>query len=222
MSEVDGGMPSAVASQRIADHLRDRILSGQLKPGTRVLQDELAEEFEASRLPVREALRILSSTGLVTLRSNRGAWVSKLDQRDCDLSYKIRERLEPLLLSESMASFTPEDVNGLVELQEQIEANSDVEQFLVLDRQLHWATYKYHDAQQLATMVARLWDTTQHYRRAFSHLTGSQRAWIINSEHRLLIEAIRVQDGAMAQRVLAMHIKRTRSELKNHPEVFQT
>jgi DNA-binding GntR family transcriptional regulator len=215
-------MPSAVASQRIADHLRERILSGQLKPGTRVLQDELAEEFEASRLPVREALRILSSTGLVTLRSNRGAWVSKLDQRDCDLSYKIRERLEPLLLSESMASFTPDDVNGLVELQEQIEANSDVEQFLVLDRQLHWATYKYHDAQQLATMVARLWDTTQHYRRAFSHLTGSQRAWIINSEHRLLIEAIRVQDGAMAQRVLAMHIKRTRSELNNHPEVFQT
>jgi len=215
-------MPSAVASQRIADHLRDRILSGQLKPGTRVLQDELAEEFEASRLPVREALRILSSSGLVTLRSNRGAWVSKLDQRDCDLSYKIRERLEPLLLSESMASFTPDDVNGLMELQEQIEANSDVEQFLVLDRQLHWATYKYHDAQQLATMVARLWDTTQHYRRAFSHLTGSQRAWIINSEHRLLIEAIRVQDGAMAQRVLAMHIKRTRSELNNHPEVFQT
>ena len=215
-------MPSAVASQRIADHLRERILSGQLKPGTRVLQDELAEEFEASRLPVREALRILSSSGLVTLRSNRGAWVSKLDQRDCDLSYKIRERLEPLLLSESMASFTADDVNGLVELQEQIEANSDVEQFLVLDRQLHWATYKYHDAQQLATMVARLWDTTQHYRRAFSHLTGSKRAWIINSEHRLLIEAIRVQDGAMAQRVLAMHIKRTRSELKNHPEVFQT
>jgi len=215
-------MPSAVASQRIADHLRDRILSGQLKPGTRVLQDELAEEFEASRLPVREALRILSSTGLVTLRSNRGAWVSKLDQRDCDLSYKIRERLEPLLLSESMASFTADDVNGLVQLQERIEANSDVEQFLVLDRQLHWATYKYHDAQQLATMVARLWDTTQHYRRAFSHLTGSQRAWIINSEHRLLIEAIRVQDTAMAQRVLAMHIKRTRSELKNHPEVFQT
>jgi len=215
-------MPSAVASQRIADHLRDRILSGQLKPGTRVLQDELAEEFEASRLPVREALRILSSSGLVTLRSNRGAWVSKLDQRDCDLSYKIRERLEPLLLSESMASFTADDVNGLVELQERIEANSDVEQFLVLDRQLHWATYKYHDAQQLATMVARLWDTTQHYRRAFSHLTGSQRAWIINSEHRLLIEAIRVQDGAMAQRVLAMHIKRTRSELNNHPEVFQT
>ena len=222
MSEADGVIPSAVASQRIADHLRERILSGQLKPGTRVLQDELAEEFEASRLPVREALRILSSSGLVTLRSNRGAWVSKLDQRDCDLSYKIRERLEPLLLSESMASFTPDDVNGLVELQERIEANSDVEQFLVLDRQLHWATYKYHDAQQLATMVARLWDTTQHYRRAFSHLTGSQRAWIINSEHRLLIEAIRVQDGAMAQRVLAMHIKRTRSELKNHPEVFQT
>jgi DNA-binding GntR family transcriptional regulator len=222
VSEADGGMPSAVASQRIADHLRERILSGQLKPGTRVLQDELAEEFEASRLPVREALRILSSSGLVTLRSNRGAWVSKLDQRDCDLSYKIRERLEPLLLSESMPSFTPDDVNGLVELQERIEANSDVEQFLVLDRQLHWATYKYHDAQQLANMVARLWDTTQHYRRAFSHLTGSQRAWIINSEHRLLIEAIRVQDGAMAQRVLAMHIKRTRSELNNHPEVFQT
>ena len=209
-----------VASRRIAAEIRDRILSGRLKPGERILQDVLAEELRASRLPVREALRMLESSGLVTVKSNRGAWVTALDQRDCEQTYRIRERLEPLLLAESMAGLTDADLAEIGEIQDRIEATSDVEEFLRLDRELHWATYRRHDARELATIIARLWDTTQHYRRAYSQLAGQRRRWIINSEHRLLIEALRDRDVEMAQQVLLMHISRTRSELTKHPEVF--
>jgi DNA-binding GntR family transcriptional regulator len=209
-----------VASRRIAAEVRDRILSGRLKPGERILQDVLAEELQASRLPVREALRILETAGLVTVKSNKGAWVTALDQRDCEQTYRIRERLEPLLLAESMLTLSDADIDAMYDLQDKIEASTDVEEFLELDRELHWATYARHDARELAGIIARLWDTTQHYRRAYSQLAGPRRRWIINAEHRLLLESLRDRDVEMAQQVLRMHISRTRSELAKHPEVF--
>ncbi|MDT0435719.1 GntR family transcriptional regulator [Streptomyces sp. NPDC005840] len=209
-----------VASQRIAELIRDRILSGQLPPGTRIVQDELAEELDSSRLPVREALRILQSTGLVTLRANHGAWVSSMTLRDCTLSYQMRERLEPLLLAESMPLLTADHFDRLRALQAEIEATDDVEEFLVLDRRLHWLTYQAQDTGQLTHTVARLWDTTQHYRRAFTHLTARERKWITNAEHHLLIQALEDTDSASAQNVLTTHIRRTRLELTHHPAVF--
>ncbi|MEU6537120.1 GntR family transcriptional regulator [Streptomyces sp. NPDC047000] len=212
--------PEMTASRRIAEIIRARILDGELRPGTRIRQDDLAEELNASRLPVREALRMLESGGLVTLRSNRGAWVSSLDQHDCELSYTMRERLEPLLLAESMGKITADDVNDLRGLQDRIERSEEVEDFLRLDREFHWLSYRHHNARELATIIARLWDTTQHYRRAYSRLAHHDRRWVINSEHRLLIASIEDGDCEMAQRVLETHIGRTRRALRAHPEIF--
>ena len=217
---TDDDAPVTVASQRIADRVRARILSGALPPGTRIRQDELAAELGASRLPVREALRILQTGGLVTLAANRGAWVTRLDQDDCELSYEIRERLEPLLLRRSMAHLTPADLDDIEALQAEIEQGADVEGFLVLDRRLHWATYRGAAGTELDAIIGRLWDTTHHYRRAFTYLAGAERRWIINAEHRLLLQALRDGDAVEAERVLAMHIRRTRVELRHHPEVF--
>jgi DNA-binding GntR family transcriptional regulator len=210
----------AVASQRIADQLRERILAGELSPGTRIIQDDLAEELATSRLPVREALRILQSQGLVTLRANQGAWVTRMDMRECELNYKIRERLDPLLLAESAPRLSEDDIAELTELQDRIEQTRNVEEFLVLDRRLHWATYRHHQADELAAIVARLWDTTQHYRRAFTRLAGTRRRWVISAEHRLLIDALADRDLDSAQDILRLHIRRTRAELAHHPEVF--
>ena len=218
MDEVAAPVP--VASQRIADHVRGQILAGTLPPGTRIRQDDLAAELGASRLPVREALRILQTGGLVTLESNRGAWVTQLDQDDCELSYEIRERLEPLLLRRSMAHLGAADHAALEATQVEIEACTDVEEFLVLDRRLHWATYAGAEPSELQAIIGRLWDTTHHYRRAFTYLAGAERRWIINAEHRLLLQAVRDGDTVEAEQVLTMHIRRTRIELRQHPEVF--
>jgi DNA-binding GntR family transcriptional regulator len=211
----------AVASQRIAGQLRQRILAGELAPGARIIQDELADELATSRLPVREALRILAAQGLVTLRANQGAWVIQMDMRECELNYKMREHLDPLLLAESAPRLSDDDIAGLVQLQDRIELTDDIEEFLVLDRELHWATYRHHRADELASIVARLWDTTQHYRRAFTRLTFTRRRWVISAEHRLLIEALRDRDHGSAEDILRLHIRRTRNELALHPEVFQ-
>ena len=210
-----------VASQRIAEVIAARILSGELAPGTRIKQEELAAQLGASRVPVREALRILESRGLVGLRANSGAWVAEMTPGDLSLSYQIRERIEPLLLLDSLPRLTEADIAELHKTQEAIEATDEVEEFLVLDRKLHWISYRGHQTTLLATMVERLWDTTQHYRREFVQLTGGSSSWVTNSEHRLLIEAIERRDTTAAEDVLALHIRRTRVELRKHPELFR-
>ena len=71
-------MSHGTTSLQIADRLRDDIVHGVLPPGTRLRQEELAERYGASRVPVREALKALEAEGLVTLVANAGAWVSQL------------------------------------------------------------------------------------------------------------------------------------------------
>ena len=91
------------ASARIAAHLREAILAGDLRPGDRIRQEEVAERFGASRLPVREALRMLEAEGLTEHETNKGARVPRLSQHEVEVVYQMRERLEPLAIIESLA-----------------------------------------------------------------------------------------------------------------------
>ena len=211
---------SSVASERVAAVLRSSILSGELAPGTRIRQEVIAAQFGSSRLPVREALRMLEAEGLTTLKANSGAWVSKLDLLECQAIYKIRERVEPLALQESIPFLTSRDHSELDRLQTDIEYATDVESFLILDRELHRITYSACPIDLLLTMTQRFWNTTQHYRRAYANITGQQRQWVVNAEHRMLIDAIKRRDSTDAERILTGHIRRTRVELEHHPEFF--
>ena len=210
---LDGAPVSKVASHRIAEHLRDQILSGELAPGARIRQEEVASALGASRLPVREALRILQSQGLVVIRANAGAWVSEMDLDECQVTYKMRERLEPLALAESIPKLTPQTLARLDELQEQIEANDDIEEFMRLDRELHLLSYTGNPYRELGELIEKLWNTTQPYRRAYVQRSGHVRDWVINAEHRLLLDAVRRSDTQDAERILAGHIRRTRLAL---------
>ena len=217
--EVSGAL-AGPASQRVADYLREAILGGDIGPGQRVRQAMVAERFGASRLPVREALRMLEAEGLIENEANKGARVPLLDGREVDIIYQMRERLEPLALSQSIPHLTAGDMRSLEQIQDSIEINSDVRGFLQLDREFHLLTYSGCHFDQLTSMVTRLWNSTQHYRRAFVSRSGPGRMWVINSEHRLLLDAIQRHDTTDADRYLSGHIRRTRVELAKHPEVF--
>jgi DNA-binding GntR family transcriptional regulator len=209
-----------VATQRVADHLRTAILRGRIGPGERVRQEDIAQQLGASRLPVREALQMLAAEGLVEHEPNKGARVPHRSMHEVDVMYRMREQLEPLALAESLPSLVAGDLIRLMEIQDEIEAGVDVGRFLELDREFHLRTYSACPIEQLTTTVTRLWNSTQFYRRAFMRLTGPERRWVINAEHRLLLDAIDRRDETDAGRFLAGHIRRTRIELSRHPEVF--
>jgi DNA-binding GntR family transcriptional regulator len=216
VTEAQDGATSA----RIAAYLREAILSGEITPGQRIRQEDVAARLGASRLPVREALRLLEAEGLTEHAANKGSRVPLLDAHEVDVVYRMRERLEPLALTESLPHLTEDQVAHLEEIQDRIEADGDLTEFLVLDREFHLGSYAGCPSERLVGSIVRLWNATQHYRRAFMVLGGMRRLWVVNSEHRLLLDAIRRRDGVDGERYLSGHIRRTRIELAQHPEVF--
>jgi DNA-binding GntR family transcriptional regulator len=209
------------ASERIAAHLRDAILGGDIAPGERIRQEEVADRLGTSRLPVREALRILEAEGLTEHTANKGARVPRLDPAELDVLYRMRERLEPLALIESLPQLTDTEISELGVIHDRIMADDDLREFLVLDRAFHLGSYAGCASEQLTGSVVRLWNSTQPYRRAFMTLDGRpHRREIVDHEHRLILDALVRRDPEDAERYLAGHIRRTRIELAQHPELF--
>lgn len=211
------------AGDRIAEHIRHDIVSGAIRPGSRIRQEDLAERFNASRIPVREALHILESEGLVRIVPNSGAWVATLTLAECEEIYQMRERLEPLLLRYSAPLLSHDDIDALAELATAISDPSiTTDDFLVLDRRFHLATYARASTSLLGDLTRRLWNATAPYRRAYVATWDAESRRIANDEHHLLIAALCDGDIEDAERVLAGHIRRTRRQLAKHPELFDS
>jgi DNA-binding GntR family transcriptional regulator len=209
------------AGARIADGIRSRIVAGAYPPGTRIRQEDVAAEYGASRVPVREAIRQLEYEGLITVVPNSGAWVSRLTLAECEEVYQMRERLEPLLLRYSAPALDGEDLSRLAELAQRIsEAGDDTEAFLTLDREFHLASYAAAETSQLDGLVHKLWNTTAPYRRAYVSSWDPDSRRIAYEEHHLMVAALRDGDTEEAERVLAGHIRRTRRQLARNPHVF--
>ncbi|MGR0218685.1 GntR family transcriptional regulator [Agromyces sp. ZXT2-6] len=212
---------SAVASRRVADQLKTAILEGEFLPGSRIMQEELATRFGASRLPVREALRILQSDGLVTLRSNQGAWVTRLSMDECIEIYRIRERVEPMLIEDSMQRLTQEDLDLILRLADELDHTRDIGEYFRFDREFHLESYRAAQMGYLHSMVERMWNATQYYRSAYTRLVDHQGSrWILDAEHRLLADAIARNNVEDAKQLIETHIRRTRVTLADHPEIF--
>ncbi|MFA5918446.1 MAG: GntR family transcriptional regulator [Candidatus Nanopelagicaceae bacterium] len=214
---VDGDL---AMSHRIAASVKDEILAGKYPPGNRIRQEDIAEQFSASRSPVREALRMLEADGLVRLVAHTGAWIAQLSLAECEEMYQIRERIEPLMLRLSIPHLPKEKMDELAQLAVEMEKSSDTEVFLKLDREFHLLSYAGAQTAHLGEMVQRLWNTTQHYRRAYSQLLAADGFKSAHYEHHLLLGAIVKMDLDDAERILFGHIRRTRLELAQHPGVF--
>ncbi|TYL54429.1 GntR family transcriptional regulator [Agromyces mariniharenae] len=220
IADDTGAAAHGAAGRRIADALRRDILDGVLAPGTRIRQERLAEEYGASRVPVREAIRALEGEGLVTVVANTGAWVSRLSLAECDELYRVRERIEPLLIRMSIPGLDDADAAELARLADAMESAADADEFVRLDRAFHDLTYRGAETLMLGDTVARLWNRTQAYRRVYSRLFLRHAARAVHHEHHLLVHAIETGDADDAERVLLGHIRRTRLALAKHPEVF--
>jgi len=206
----------SATSRAVADELKEKILSGDYKPGTRLVQDDLASKFKASRSPIREALRMLEADGLVEIKPHSGAWISELNLAEFEEMYQIRERIEPLMLRLSIPNLTTKLIKELEETLEKLSQAKSVEQFLKLDREFHLLTYEGANTTFLGEIVQRMWNTTQPYRRLYSKILEQEKFNSAHLEHTLLMKAIKRADLDDAERILYGHIRRTRLELKNN------
>ncbi len=216
--EEDGYRP---ASDLILEGVRNLILRGDLKPGDRIRQEALASEYGVSRIPVREALRQLENEGLVSLVPHSGARVARVDLNECVELYRLREVIEPVVISASVPNLTYEDVADLRERMLAIEAAAgDVQKWLAEDRQFHLASYRAAEMPQALRMVEGFWNQTQQYRRAYVGNLPPERLEVVHLEHRLIIDAIERRDAEDAGERQRQHIRRTRVGLLDHAELF--
>ena len=88
------GLEHAPLRDKVAEEIRAAILSGQFKPGERLVEDRLAEEFGVSRNPIREAIRTLASEGLIEVTARRGAVVASLSSEEAEELLEVRATLE--------------------------------------------------------------------------------------------------------------------------------
>jgi DNA-binding GntR family transcriptional regulator len=213
-SEQDTGLRSEdgrLLSEKIASEIRNAVLSGEMRPGTRIRQELLAAHFGASRIPVREALKQLENEGLVVLAPNRGAWIADVNSEESIEVYKIREAVEPLAIFESVPNLTDADIDSLDATVRDLESVITLEGYVQLDREFHLRTYSRARMPQLLAMVERFWNSTQHFRRQFVKETFAKDGLPFSDpQHLLLMDAIRGRDAEAAQVLVRLHIRRTR------------
>jgi DNA-binding GntR family transcriptional regulator len=155
----------------IVDGIRDMILDGRLKPGARLRQDELADTFGVSTMPIREALRQLQAESLVVFRPRRGAIVARLSVSDYKEIYLIREALETLACRWAAEDFDRVPIDRLELLLQEIEAaeanSDDVHRRLRLVREFFFTVFEASEKEHLLRILSNLWDLSQQYRLYF-------------------------------------------------------
>jgi DNA-binding GntR family transcriptional regulator len=158
----------------VVDGIRDMILKGHLKPGDRLRQDELADTFGVSTMPIREALRQLQAEGLVIFRPRRGATVASLSVSEYEEIYRIREELEILACRWAAEDFERIPIDRLRVLLGEIEEAEadfdDVHRRMQLVREFFFTIFEASEKEHLLRILSSLWDLTQQYRRYFSSI----------------------------------------------------
>lgn len=198
--------------------VRGRILSGELRDGERLGEEELAEALGISRTPVREALRMLAAEGLVELLPNRGARVPRWDEDDVNDIFDLRALLESHAAGRAARASDDELVPRLESLCERMEdVNAkmgdveDLAQLASINREFHAAVVAGASSPRLSALVASLvhvpviMQTFKNYSQAA--LDRSLR------HHREVVDAIRVHDGDWASSVMRAHVLAARHQV---------
>jgi DNA-binding GntR family transcriptional regulator len=187
--------------------LRDAILSGELRPGERLLQEQLADQLRVSRIPLRDALRRLEAEGLVRIGPRRGAEVASLTRADVLEIYEIRIALEPDLMRRAVGALGPADIKRLVDMSEQMDARVDKPaEGLRARRAFYSELYAYADRPRIHRMILGLRDDVQRY-----HVLKNVAAAL--HDHAELRECIRVKDAERAAQLHIEHLRRACDDL---------
>lgn len=184
--------------------LRTAILTGRLAGGTPLRQEDLAEAFQVSRMPVREALRQLEAQALVDFVPHRGAVVTEISAADAADTYAIRLALEPAALALSIPKLEEEDFGRAADLIGEMDDEADPSRMGELNRRFHMSLYVRAGHPKLLALVEAQLASFDRYLRF--HLAAKGPEHMSQEDHRLMLEAARERDAARATEVLRRHI----------------
>jgi len=194
------------AQEAVLLELRRFIATGVLRPGQQVIQDALADKLGVSRVPLREALKMLEGEGQVTYVAHRGYFVTELSLSDLLEVYRIREILEAEAVTVAVPQMTAEDIDRLEEAERDVRGASEVADVVAMtaaNRRFHFTLIEACALPRLVRLIRLLWDATEVYRSVYYNEEHNRE--VVEGEHRAVVTAVKAGDAATALLVLGEH-----------------
>jgi DNA-binding GntR family transcriptional regulator len=188
--------------------LRKAILSGDLKPGERLMEKQLAEKMGVSRTPVREAIRKLELEGFVVMVPRKGAQVADITEKDIQDVLEVRGALEGLAVRLACENMDNEDLAHLKQAMNEFSAaakKEDVDVMIEKDVEFHDIIFKATKNEKLIQIVNNLREQIHRYRVAYLKSFDDLKA--IEEEHEQIVYAIENKKPSLAEKLAAAHIK---------------
>ncbi|MGE5466291.1 MAG: GntR family transcriptional regulator [Ignavibacteria bacterium] len=193
--------------EEVAERLRQRIYAHELSPGTWIDEQALAVSFGISRTPMREALKVLASEGLVRLEPRRGCYVAELSEQDLDEIFPVMALLEGRVAFEAAKKATAADIEYLAAIHEQLEchaAANDADRFFEANQQFHGALQEIAGNRWLKQMIDDARKVIKLTRRDSLRLEGRLKQSL--AEHRAILAALKSRDADAAGRAMHDHL----------------
>ena len=182
------------------------MVSGELRPGAQIVQEALAARFGVSRVPLREALKVLEGEGAVNYVARRGYFVADLSLDDLLEVYRIRRVLEAEAVQVGVPRMTDGGVSEFaeaVEWWERARGAGDLLEMTATNRILHFALIESAGLPRLTRLVRILWDATDVYRSVYYGKPYNLDA--VQREHRQILAAVQARDADEVVRQLDAH-----------------
>lgn len=196
--------------EEIAEHLRSMIIEGELPEGERIDESALCELLEISRTPLREALKVLHSEGLVTIEPNRGARVSTLTAEEFAELFELISGLERMAAELAAERASDAELKKLAQLQQRMEkyfGSGDRHNYFQINQDIHRMIVQMAGNETLAALHEQL---LMRASRGRYMAIGTEHRWEESvQEHQALLDALKAHDSDKAGAILREHVRHT-------------
>ena len=200
--------------QEVAERLRERIFAHELRPGTWIDEQAVAEQYGISRTPLREALKVLAAEGLVTLKPRRGCYVTEISEQDLDEIFSVLALLEGQCAATTAEHASDQQIDELVQIHEDLEeaaARGDIDRFFEGNQAFHARLQQItgnHWLQHCIEDLRKVVKLSRHH-----SLFSEGRLEQSLSEHQRILDAFLSRDPSLAEARMREHINGGRSAL---------
>jgi DNA-binding GntR family transcriptional regulator len=205
-----------ISPQALASAIRDRVIRGRYPPGHRLTEEDLAEQYGVSRIPVREALRLLESEGFVRVKPYSGTFVAELTAQDAADLLEIRSVLEPLAAARAAETRTDDHLEALRQILADGSAalaGDDLDQLAELNTKFHTVLSEASGNTSLNQIIG----TLRHKITWVYSVELPRRAADSWAEHRLIVNALDRADADSARALMVAHVSSAQDAYRLRP-----
>ena len=185
--------------------LKNDILQGNIKPGTRLLLADLAHKYDVSEIPVREAVQLLSRENLLENCGGVGIQVRGFSRKEIEDIFQIRVELESLAVRLAVDNISNKQINHLSSIIDESKPfieNGEFEKYFAMNRVFHFAIYSICENERLVEIIANLYEISRRYPNWYTNKAQMKKSI---KEHILLVDLLLKRDIAKAVALIKKH-----------------